>query len=124
MRLYGSDSYVVILIPATVKPWMLSPRHRGLLPLRLPEEKELVVLRTWPTQARLPTNVLSTLVDSIPLHSIQSVGCPGGFCAYSLLKDVGQVCRAVLMLYVYVRVLVYIDVWHICMHMRALQCIV
>ncbi len=45
-------------------------------------------------------------------------------CAYSLLKDVGQVCRAVLMLYAYVRVRVYIGMWYICMHMRALQCIV
>ncbi len=43
--------------------------------------------------------------------------------AYSLLKDVGQVCRDVLMLYVYMCVRVYVDVWYICMHMRALQCI-
>ncbi len=31
------------------------------------------------------------------------------YCAYSLLKDVRQACRAVRMLYVYVRVHVYID---------------
>ncbi len=35
-----------------------------------------------------------------------------------------QVCHAVLMLYMYVRVRVYIDMWYICMHMRAPQCIV
>ncbi len=40
--------------------------------------------------------------------------------AHSLLKDEGQVCRTVLVLYVHV--LVYIGVWYICRHMRALQC--
>ncbi len=43
-------------------------------------------------------------------------------CAYGLLKDEGQVCRAVLILCMNVRV--YIGVWYICRHMRALQCIV